>query len=255
MSQALRVVALVPARKGSKRVAGKNVRRLCGHPLLAHAIVTARASGVFDDVVCSTDAEDFAAVARYYGAEVPFLRPAEYATETSPDVEWVAYTIARLRDEGRDYDAFSILRPTNPFRRADTIRRAWGRFCELGEKIDSLRAVSKCSQHPGKMWVVEGEIMRPLLEQPEGEQPWHSRQYASLPEVYAQNASLEIARSRVVAEKGTIAGDVVAPFLTQGFEGFDINDELDWLMAETLIATGEATLPEIDTDPYPSSED
>lgn len=134
--------------------------------------------------------------------------------------------------------------PTSPFRKATTIQRAWRQFVGDG-KADSLRAVEKCGQHPGKMWKIEGSRMKPLLKQPEGEQPWHSRQYQSLPEIYVQNASLEIAWTSVVFEKGTIAGDIVMPFLTEGDEGFDVNMPYDWGLSEKLLADGLAQLPEI----------
>jgi CMP-N-acetylneuraminic acid synthetase len=243
-------VALIPARSGSKRVADKNVRRLAGHPLMAYSIAAARSSGVFADVVVSTDSERYACIARHYGAEVPFLRPAEIAGATSPDIEWVELTLARLREAGHEYDCFSILRPTSPFRKAETIRRAWEAFvAESG--VDSLRAVEKCRQHPGKMWVLGGRRMVPLLPLGPRAQPWHSSQYAALPEVYVQNASLEIAWSRVVWEQRTIAGDVLMPFLTEGDEGVDINDPEDWWYAEHLLARGEARLPEVAEAPFP----
>ena len=111
------------------------------------------------------------------------MRPAEYSGDTSPDIEWVEYTLKRLAEEGRRYDCFSILRPTSPFRLPETIQRAWAEFgAETG--VDSLRAVEKCSQHPAKMWVVRGRRMLPLLPIGPAEQPWHSSQYPSLPEVY-----------------------------------------------------------------------
>lgn len=237
-------IALIPARSGSKRVVDKNVRRLAGHPLMAYSIAAARGCGVFTDVVVSTDSEHYARIARHYGAEVPFLRPSEIAGATSPDIEWVEFTLKRLREIGRDYEAFSILRPTSPFRKPGTIRRAWQAFlAETG--VDSLRAVEKCRQHPGKMWILGGRRMVPLLPLGPRTQPWHSSQYAALPEVYVQNASLEIAWSRVVWERHTIAGDVVMPFLTEGDEGLDINDPEDWWYAEYLLARGEARLPEV----------
>src|SRR5689334_1046627 len=121
-------IALIPARHGSKRVPGKNTRVLKGHPTLAYTIAPAIESGVFDAVIVSTDSEETAAIARHYGAEVPFLRPAAFATDTSPDIEWVEYTIRELANRGRRWDAFSLLRPTSPFRTADTIRRAWRQF-------------------------------------------------------------------------------------------------------------------------------
>jgi CMP-N,N'-diacetyllegionaminic acid synthase len=238
-------IALIPARHGSKRVPGKNVRMLNGHPLLAYTIGSAIESGVFDAVIVSTDSEETAAIARHYGAEVPFLRPAECASDTSPDIEWVEYTLRELGARGRRWDAFSLLRPTSPFRTADTIRRAWRQF-SADTSVDSLRAVELCTQHPGKMWVVDGSRMRPLLDQPEPRrQPWHSTPYQALPRVYVQNASLEIAWTRVPLETHTIAGDVLMPFVTEGYEGFDINDPHDWMIAERLLADGAASLPRV----------
>jgi CMP-N-acetylneuraminic acid synthetase len=243
------VVALIPARAGSTRVPNKNVRRLGAHPLIAYTIAAARESGIFDAVLVSTDSPRIADVARHYGAEVPFLRPAEFAGEHSADIEWLAYTITRLADAGSRYDCFSILRPTSPFRQAATIRRAWRAFlAEAG--VDSLRAVEKCAQHPGKMWIVRGRRMMPLLPMGPAEQPWHSSPYQSLPEVYVQNASLEIAWSRVVLDGRTIAGHVLMPFLTEGLEGFDISDAGDWRLAEHLVASGEAEFPPVAGEPF-----
>lgn len=238
-------VALVPARSGSTRVAGKNLYPLAGHPLLAYAIAAARQSGVFDAVVVSTDSPEIAEVAERHGAAVPGLRPKELSTATSPDVEWVLHVTERLASEGRRWDVFSLLRPTSPFRTAATIRRAWARFRELGGGIDSLRAVELCRQHPGKMWVVEGDLMRPLLAQPHGGTPYHSSQYQSLPEVYVQNSSLEIAWFHVL-EAGTIAGDRVAPFFTEGYEGFSVDYPDDLETAERLVGAGLAELPAVE---------
>ena len=244
------VIGLIPARAGSKRIKDKNVRLLNGHPVLGYAIAAAQASGVFDAVLVSTDSEEYAAIARHYGAEVPFLRPPDMATATSPDFEWIEDTLTRLRAAGRSYDCFSILRPSSPLRQAETIRRAWAAFC--GESgVDSLRAVEKCRQHPGKMWVVRGNRMMPLIPLTTAAQPWHSMQYASLPEVHVQNASLEIAWCRVIFEQRTIAGAIVMPFMTEGLEGFDLNDPEDWWLLEHLLSTGEAALPPIVTAPYP----
>jgi CMP-N,N'-diacetyllegionaminic acid synthase len=242
-------VAFIPARVGSKRVPGKNVRVLGGHPMIAYTIGPALDSKVFDAVIVSTDSEEIAAIARHYGAEVPFLRPAALASDTSPDIEWLEYTIGELSAKGRDWDCFSLLRPTSPFRTADTIRRAWTTFTSQ-ERVDSLRAVELCTQHPGKMWIVRGQRMSPLLPFGNGEQPWHSTPYQALPRVYAQNASLEIAWTRVVRERRTIAGDVLVPFLTEGYEGFDINDAFDWMVAELLLADGKVTLPTVNKEPY-----
>jgi len=250
VSEGPAIVALIPARSGSTRVKDKNIRDLAGHPVIAYSICAARLSGVFDAVVVCTDSERYAGIARHYGAEVPFLRPAEISGATSPDIEFVEMALDRLEAAGRGFDCFSILRPTSPFRKPATIRRAWAQFT-AAEGVDSLRAVEKCRQHPGKMWVLRGERMLPLLPLSPAEQPWHSTQYAALPEVYVQNASLEIAWTRCVRQGRTIAGTVLLPFLTEGDEGVDINDQEDWWYAQHLIAEGQAVLPEIDREPFP----
>jgi CMP-N-acetylneuraminic acid synthetase len=244
------IVALIPARAGSKRVPDKNIRPLAGHPVMAYTIAAALESGIFTDVIVSTDSEQYAEIARHYGAEVPFLRPITLAGDISPDIEWVEYTIKKLEEDGRNYDCFSILRPTSPFRMPKTIRCAWQAFL-AEEGVDSLRAVEKCQQHPGKMWVIRGERMVPLLPLNPAEQPWHSSQYQSLPEVFVQNASLEIAWVRVVLKERTIAGNVLMPFLTEGHEGFDLNNSYDWDLAERWVSNGDAVLPAVHQDPYP----
>jgi N-acylneuraminate cytidylyltransferase len=244
-------------------VPGKNVRVLGGHPMIAYTIGPALESQVFDSVIVSTDSEEIAAIARHYGAEVPFLRPAALASDTSPDIEWLEYTLAELGARDRTWDCFSLLRPTSPFRTAATIRRAWAAFTSQ-PGVDSLRAVELCAQHPGKMWVVRGQRMFPLLPfgtagppkggphegGPREEQPWHSTPYQALPQVYVQNASLEIAWTRVVRERRTIAGDVLVPFLTEGYEGFDINDGFDWIVAERLLADRTVALPKLTQEPF-----
>ena len=249
MSGAASIVALVPARSGSKRVRDKNVRCLGGHPLIAYTIAAARDSGVFADVIVSTDDEGYAAIARHYGASVPFMRPRELADDASPDFDWVEHALTRLRADGRAFDCFSILRPTSPFRQAATIERAWREF-QAEPGVDSLRAVERCTQHPGKMWIVRGRRMLPLLPYGPAAPPWHSSQTQTLPEVYVQNASLEIAWSRVVFDSRTIAGDSVMPFFTEGFEGFDVNNRKDWMLAEQFLALGEAKLPVVLNAPY-----
>lgn len=253
VQQGLKAVALIPARSGSVRVPHKNIRRLKDHPLIAYTIAAAKESGVFDAVVVSTDSEDYARIARHYGAEVPFLRGADMAGSTSPDIAWVLHALDALAAEGRRFDAFSILRPTSPFRKPETIQRAWKVFTQA-EGVDSLRAVEPVEQHPGKMWVVRGERMTPLMPlNPEDGPPWHSQQKASLPQVYVQNASLEIAWTEMAQRTGTIAGHVLVPFFTEGDEGVDINGPQDWWYAEHLIASGEARLPLVAAPPYPET--
>lgn len=244
-----RAVAFIPARSGSKRVPNKNIMPLNGHPLLAYSIRAAIDSGIFDAVICATDSSLYADVARHYGAYVPFLRSANISGDKSPDIEWVVWMLKKLGEEGQYFEIFSILRPTSPFRLPETIRRAWALFID-DPRADSLRAIEKCKQHPGKMWVTHDKRMLPLLPYSNGTTPWHSSQYAALPEIYVQNASLEIAWSRVALEQNSIAGEAVIPFVSQGLEGFDINEPEDWWMAERLLTQQSAVLPFISISSY-----
>lgn len=249
----MKSVALIPARSGSKRVPNKNILPLAGHPLLAYTVCAAIDSGVFDTVICATDSEQYAEVARHYGAEVPFLRSAEISGDKSPDLEWVNWILSTLRAQGRDFEIFSILRPTSPFRMPETIRRAWAAFTS-DSGADSLRAIEKCKQHPGKMWVVRGNRILPVMPFTNGSTPWHSSQYAALPEIYAQDASLEIAWSRIALDQNTIAGESIIPYISQGLEGFDINEPEDWLLAEHYLANGQVRLPDIWHTPFQINE-
>jgi N-acylneuraminate cytidylyltransferase len=240
-------VALIPARAGSQRVPGKNVRELAGHPLIAYSLAAAHESGVFESVVVATDSPEIADAARRYGGEVPALRPAAISTATSSDIEWVLWVKSLLAEDSRAPELFSILRPTSPFRRATTIRRAWDALLALGDDADSIRAVERCRQHPGKMWVLAEGLLEPLLAQPEGETPLHSRQYQALPPVYVQNSSLEIAWSRVLeGPLPTISGRRVAPFFTEGAEGFSLDYPDDFERAEAMIASGLVQLPPVE---------
>lgn len=236
---------MIPARAGSKRVPNKNIRPLAGHPLLAYTIRAAIDSGVFRKVVVSTESEEIAEVARRYGAEVPFLRPAEFADDASPDIDWVRHLLQELIARGEPYECCSILRPTNPFRRAETIRRAWDAFRTDG-RADSLRAVRRCTEHPAKMWVLEGARMRPVMPNPDpAGPPWFSMPYQALPPVYVQNAALEIAWCTVPLRLGTIAGNSLMPFVMDAIESLDINEPDDWLLAEHHAGANPGLLPDV----------
>ncbi|SDM88353.1 N-acylneuraminate cytidylyltransferase/CMP-N,N'-diacetyllegionaminic acid synthase [Daejeonella rubra] len=245
----MKVNAFIPARSGSKRFPHKNIRVINGHPLIAYTIRAAIDSGVFDKVICATDNELYAECARHYGAEVPSLRSKEISGDKSSDIEWVEWLLNILESIGESCDAFSILRPTSPFRKPQTIVRAWEQFLSANGS-DSLRAVELCKQHPGKMWIVKDSVMYPLIPFSGESQPWHSMQYAALPLVYAQNASLEIAWTRVITTTHTIAGNIITPFLTNSEEGLDVNEEFDWWKAEYLLKTGGASLPKINVEPF-----
>ena len=252
------VIALIPARSGSKRIANKNIKYLGNHPLIAYTICSALNSNIFDSVVVSTDSQEIADISKYYGAEIPFLRPAEYATDNSPDFDWLYFTLNKLDELKLNYSYVSILRPTSPFRNESTLKRAWNEFILNKDDIDSLRAVELCGQHPYKMWDYDGKFINPIINQNtksnKYNQPFHSMQYSSLPEIFVQNASLEIVKKSSVYEYKTISGNTIAPFFTEDFEGIDVNNQIDWIVAETIIQNQLASLPEIKIKPYKIQE-
>lgn len=227
-----RIIALIPARAGSKRIPGKNMKLLGGKPLIQWTIDAAQASGIFSRIIVSTD--DLMSVSAL-GVEVR-ERPANYARDDSPDIEWVRDVLGG----GITEDAFAILRPTSPFRTADTIRRAWREF-QAREGIDSMRAVEPVRQHPGKMWRMRkyDNLLLPLFDDTELA-PWHSSPTQSLPTFYIQNASLEIAWTATVRDYDSISGNLVAPFFTEGWEGFDVNTPEDFERAEAHVASLDA---------------
>ncbi len=249
MKNNLKKIALIPARSGSKRITDKNIRLLNRHPLIAYSIRAAIDSGIFDAVVCVTDSQIYSNIAKYYGAEIPMLRPQSISGDTSADIEWVIWILNLLKSQGRIYDIFSILRPTSPFRKPETINAAFNLFLR-DLNADSLRAIEKCKQHPGKMWVSRNNRMLPLLPFSNNITPWHSSQYGALPEIYIQNASLEIAWCSVALEKFSITGESIVPFFSEGLEGFDINSNEDLILADYYISNDEGALPKIQIPPY-----
>jgi CMP-N,N'-diacetyllegionaminic acid synthase len=167
----------------------------------------------------------------------------EPVADDQPDIDWVRPTLAGRVEE---FQAFAILRPTSPFRTAATIRRAYDKFKR--SEVHSLRAVQPVKEHPGKMWWWDGGAgypIKPVLDHVDNGTPWHSMPTQSLPAVYVQNSSLEMAWSYVVNSFGTISGNKVAPFFTEGFEGFSIDYEDDFATAARLVAEGRVTLPQL----------
>lgn len=243
-------IALIPARSGSRRIKNKNIRVLSGHPLIAYTIAIAKQCKLFSRIIVSTDSAEIAKIAKYYGAEVPFLRPKEFATDESPDIDWLKYTLRKLEIDEKKTPFFSILRPTSPFRSVSMIQKAWKLF--LSDKnADSIRAVEKCAQHPAKMWIINGNRMNPVMQNPDKRGiEWYSTPMQALPEVYAQNSSLEIAKTHIPLTTNSIAGTEIVPFIANNYEGYDINTQKDWIYAEYLVRNNKVKLPIITKKPY-----
>jgi N-acylneuraminate cytidylyltransferase len=209
----LHVLALIPARGGSKGIPRKNVLVLDGKPLIAYSIEHARASRRISRVLVSTDDEEIARVARDWGAEVPFIRPDDLATDLSPDIDVFRHALDWLADrEGYRPDLVVHLRPTGPIRQVELVDEAIDRL-QADPSADAIRSVSVALQTPYKMWrLMPDGRMEPALRV-EGLTDAQSRPRQQLPVVYWQNGYVDVLRPRAIFEKGSMWGDRVLPFL------------------------------------------
>lgn len=229
------IIAFIPARSKSSRVKHKNIKKLNGIPLLAYSIIEARKSQCFSKIIIITDSVKYCKIAERYGAESFGLRPKNISNSKSPDQLWVEWIIKKLEKKNFFFDAFSILRPTSPFRSSKTIKRATNLFLRNYNNYDSLRAIEKTKIHPGKIWKIKKNILQPIIRKKIKNTPWHSCQYAALPIFYSQNASLEICKLKSFKKYKLISGKKILPFKTKNNEGFDINYDYDFKVAEQII--------------------
>ena len=230
-------IALIPARSGSKRLPSKNIRKLKGLPLIHYSIQSAISSGVFSEIIVSTDSEEIGLIARHCGAEVPLLRPAEISLDNSPDIEWVLHAMNHMiKTPSDEIESITILRPTSPLRTGKTISAALNYFHSVG-LADSLRAMERTFKHPGKMWLVdEAMLAKPFVQQQKGIIPTHDSPTQALQKLWIQNASLEIMKRDTVLLKKSISGDVILGYEMPGYEGYDVNSLLDFEFLEYLVS-------------------
>jgi N-acylneuraminate cytidylyltransferase len=205
-------MALIPARGGSKGIPRKNLVVVAGKPLIAYSIEQGLSSRLIRRTIVSTDDPEIASVAKSFGAEVPFLRPSEFAQDLSPDIDVFRHALEWLRDkEGYICDLVVHLRPTGPVRRVEVIDNAIELMLSHPE-ADSLRSVSWPTQTPYKMWRIAGGYLQPLLRV-EGTPESYCMPRQSLPEVYWQNGYIDIVRCKVILERGMMCGDQILPFV------------------------------------------
>ncbi len=228
------ILALIPARGGSKSIPRKNIKPFVGHPLIAFSIAAGLQAERVDRVIVSTDDEEIAAVARRYGAEVPFLRPPELAQDATPDLPVFTHALAWLEEhEGYRPDLVVQLRPTTPVRPPDLLDRAIALMLAHPE-ADSVRGVVPSGQNPYKMWrIAEDGRMVPLLDVPGVAEPYNAPRQ-SLPPTYWQTGHIDVIRPRVFAQ-GSMSGEVILPIVLDPVYTVDLDTPLDWQWAEWLV--------------------
>ncbi|WP_350281984.1 acylneuraminate cytidylyltransferase family protein [Nitrosomonas sp.] len=229
------IYSLIPARGGSKGVPHKNIRLLCGKPLIAHSIEISLQSPSIQRTFVSTDSEKIAEVARNAGAEVPFLRPADLAQDDTRDLPVFQHFLSWLEQNHVPLpDAVFQFRPTSPARRVEKIEEA----VEVLKKhpdADSVRGVTEPAQNPYKMWTIDDNgFLRALLNIPGIPEPFNEPRQ-SLPAVYWQVGYLDLIRTRTILEKKSLTGTRILPLKIEGRDSIDIDDEFSFQLAEFLM--------------------
>ncbi len=227
-----RVLAVIPARGGSKGVPRKNIRDLCGKPVIAWTIETALAAG--DDlhrVIVSTDDPEIAVAAHAFGVEAPFMRPAELATDEAPGLPVIQHAVKFVEEEeGKSVDWVMILQPTAPFRTANDISESLRLAREGG--CDSVISVTRVlAEHPILMKKIENNRLLPYcIEEKEG-----TRRQDYDPPAYIRNGAIYLTRRDVLMENNSIWGEVIRPYVMPEERSYDIDSERDFRLVELVM--------------------
>lgn len=241
MSDSPEVLAIIPARDGSKGLPGKNVRELGGQPLLAWAVQSANRSETVTRVLLSTNSIEYADIGKRYGADVPFIRPQKFASDSAVDIEVMTHAVDWLKEEeGYIPDFVLRLQPTNPTFPTTKIDEGVRLLIENTE-ADSVRAVTPTPKTPYKMWVYanDGVSIKPLMSgQPSERSESFNMGREQLPQVFVQVGALEVLRYATLTEKKSMAGEKVLPLVIDNpWHTINIDTEIDFRLAE--IAVGE----------------
>lgn len=231
----MNVLAIIPARGGSKKVPGKNIRPLCGKPMIAYAVEEAKRSRFITRILVSTDDEAIATAARDAGAEVPFLRPAELAGDRVTDLPVFQHAL-RWLEENEQYRPELVvhLRPTAPLRRAGHIDTGIEKLLAAPE-ADAVRSVMPATQHPHKMWQFEGDRMLPFMPHLTMADEQFNQPRQALPPAFIQNGSVDVVRREVILEKNSMTGSVILGMIMDELDSVNVDQEEDFLMAEMLM--------------------
>jgi len=233
------VLAIIPARGNSKSIPRKNIREFAGHPLIAFSITAARQSSLVTRVIVSTDDPEIAKVSKKYGAEVPFMRPANIAEDATLDLPVFEHALKWLQDN-EDYspDVVIQLRPTSPIRPTAMVDEVVRQLLEHPE-ADSVRGVVVSGQNPYKMWKIDPQgVMQPLLEVNGIKEPYNTPRQ-DLPQTYWQTGHIDAIRPRAILRKGSMSGDIILPFHVDPVYTVDIDTLLDWQRAEATVLEGK----------------
>src|SRR4030043_915142 len=235
----MQILALIPARGGSKSIPHKNIGLLAGFPLIAYSIAAARQSKLVSRIIVSTDDDEIASIARGFGAETPFLRPPEFAQDNSLDLPVFIHALNWLQEhEHYQPEILVQLRPTSPLRPPDCVDQAIQILQDYPDS-DSVRGVIPSGQNPFKMWRLtdQGRIA-PLLSLSGLVEPFNAPRQA-LPQTYWQTGHIDAIRLSTILQRGSLSGEIIYPLLIDPRYAVDIDTWRDWQRAEWLINQGD----------------
>lgn len=226
MYQGEKILALIPARGGSKGIKDKNIIMVCDKPLLAYTIQAAKGSCYVDSVVVTTDSEKISNIAQKYGAEVPFMRPAELAKDQSKTIDAVLHAIQSLKQMGRHYGVLVLLQPTQPLRTIEDIDEAIKCFFEQGEQ--PLASVSLVNDHPLLIRSIEGGRLKSILHENSTCRRQDMKPY------YRINGGIYINRIDELTVE-TSFNDNRLPFIMARDHSVDVDEAADLMMVEYYL--------------------
>jgi len=234
------ILAIIPARGGSKGIPRKNIRPFAGYPLIAWSIAAAKQSQQVTRVIVSTDDDEIASVAREFGAETPFMRPAKFAEDNTTDLPVFEHALQWLAEhEKYQPDVVVQLRPTSPIRPRGLVDEAIRILLEHRD-ADSVRGVVPAGQNPHKMWRISGDHgpMKNLLDMPGIEEPYNAPRQI-LPPIYWQTGHIDAIRTETITKGGSMSGGVIYPIIIDPRYTIDIDNLQDWARYEHLVSSGE----------------
>lgn len=222
-------IALIPARSGSKGLPHKNIKLLGNHPLIAWSIIAATKANDIDRVIVSTDSEEYATIAKKYGADVPFLRPPEISGDRSTDYDFIIHALNWLRDFDEEPSLIVHLRPTTPFRSPCVIDNAINIFRE-NNKATALRSAHEMSESAYKTFEIseDGRFKRVGSAEFNLDSANNARQ--QFPSTYMANGYVDVLSTSFIRDNKIIHGDWVAPFLTTLAQ--EVDNEDDFMLLE-----------------------
>lgn len=226
-----KTVALIPARAGSKGVPNKNIRLLGGHPLIAWSIAACLKTGSIDRVIVSTDSEEYAALCRELGADVPFLRPASISGDRSTDFEFVEHALDWLVANGDEPETVVHIRPTTPLRNPALVEQAIWQFRDA-HNATALRSVHEMSESAYKTFEIDSEGRLKRVGSSDTALDLANGARQQFPTTYNANGYVDILSTAFIRNHHLLHGDAVMPFITPRVTEVDNEDDFTFLEYE-----------------------